>query len=391
MNVEEQLRAAVNDAVREVPPGFADGAMRRGRRSRRTARVAVGGGAAAAVMAAAALVVGVVGTDGPTTGIDPAGGGVVDLGELGIGPAPEVPWYEGGALHFGDSTTPYEYLGRPENPATIQRISGGYVVTQSEPDLTHATVTLVRDDGEQVVLATGLVEPPVVSADGERLAWAVQNEEVIRDTQQTFTTTVSVADAGGELLAELPASASPYASPAGFLADGRLALNAEVDGERGVHAWEVGDDAITQLPVGADLLAMSPAVGLGVYNDGDGAYVAADLATGEDLWLYEDGKNPSFSPDGRYIAGSDRPNAPDSPVELVLRDARTGDEVLRVAFEWIAHRRWESPTSIVLSVVQGTEAALVRCTVDGDCELATELRPADADPDTPDSPYLLGY
>ncbi|WP_158563958.1 hypothetical protein [Jiangella anatolica] len=389
MNVDDLLKTAVNDAVREVPPGFADGAIRRARRARRTARLVAAGGTAV-VVAAAAVGASVIGANGPSTGADPAGLGLVELARLDAGPAPEVPWYGGDALHFGDSATPFEYLGGLESPpATIARISGGYVVTQGEADLAHATVTLVRDDGEQIELTTGLAQPPVVSSDGERVAWSVRNEEVVRDTPQTFTTTVTVADATGEVVAQLPASASPYADPAGFLADGRLVLNAEVDGEPGVYAWEVGDDAITPLPIPASLLAMAPAADLGLYNEGDGRYEVADLATGEDLWRFEDGKDAAFSPDGRYIAGSDRPDAPNPPLELVLRDARTGDEVLRVAFEWIAHRIWESPTSIVLSVVQGGEAALVRCTVDGDCERVTELLPADADPALLDSPYLL--
>ncbi|WP_053207271.1 hypothetical protein [Jiangella muralis] len=396
MNVEHLLRTAVDDAVREVPPGFADGAIRRGRRSRRLARVTAGGGAAL-VVAAAAVGVAVVGADDPSTGVDPAGtGGVVDLGTLAAGAAPEVPWYADGALHFGSASTPYDVTWDDEaDQPVIQRVIGGYVVWTwtSDPDdaYGYSRLALVPDDGEQVVLADGHVTPPVVSADGGRIAWGLPNRDWDTDEQARedgLTSVVVVADASGEVVAELPDAPSPGAQPMGFLADGRVVLDAAANEAWGTYAWAPGGE-VTLLREDLGVRATSPD-GLAVLSGTTGPEQVTDLATGAALWQLGSGYHHRFSPDGRYLVTVETWDSVERPDDVVIRDARTGAELTRITFRRAETVRWESPTAVVIEAYDDPGATLVRCTTDGSCELSTEIRPADPDPDAFDSPYVLG-
>lgn len=395
MNVEEQLRAAVNDAVREVPPGFADGAMRQARRQRRTTRGVVAGGVAvfAAVAAVAAVDPVALRTDAPPA--SGAGDGVIELDGLATGAPPEVPWYEGGALHFGDATTPADVSWDAEaDEPVIRRIRDGYVVWtwESDPERAYgrSMLTLVHDDGEQVVLADGDVTPPAVSPDGERIAWGVPNRDWVLDEEARedgLTSVVMVADAAGEVVAELPDAPGPTALPKGIWEDGRVVIEAGANEAWGVHLWEPGG-AVT--PVRSDVGIEAASAGTLAVLTGDGGAEVTDLVTGAVLRPFRDGDEPRFNADSQYLASISRPGEFEDPDELVIRDNLSGEEVVRVAFRAVHGLAWESRTTVVIDAYDDTGATLVRCTVGGDCELATERRPVDDDPTTFDSPYVLG-
>lgn len=397
MNVEQLLRTAVDDAVREVPPGFADVAVRRAARARRRARVTAGGGAAL-VVAAAAVGIAVVGAGGPSTGADPAGSGEgTGLGTLGTGPTPEVAWYADGMLRFGDQTTPAGAAWEEEaDRPNIQRVSGGYVLeTWDAGDVDgQSTLTLVRDDGERIVLAAGDATPPVVSADGERIAWGLVDHSWVAEKDalaRAHTSTVVLADAAGEQVAELPDAPSPGIRPYGFLPDGRLLLEASATTSWGLYSWTPGGE-VTPLREDVGIVAASPTGELAVLTDADGPGLVADLATDAGGWRLPAGEfgELAFSPDGQYLAALDRPVGTEAPDALVIRDAHDGDELARVPFRSIQELRWESPTTVVIEAYDDTGAALVRCSVGGDCERATEVHPADPGPDAFDRPYVLG-
>ncbi len=393
MNVEDLLRTAVNDAVKEVPPGFADGAMRQARRQRRTAGAAAASGVAVFALAAAAVAV-----DPTDLRTDPApaggpGGGVVELDGLAAGAPPQVPWYEDGALHFSATSTPADVSWDDEaDDPIIRRIRDGYVVWTWESDGAYgrSKLTLVHDDGEQVVLADGDVTPPAVSPDGERIAWGVPNREWVLDEEARedgLTSVVMVADAAGEVVAELPDAPSPKALPKGIWEDGRVVIEAGANEAWGVHLWEPGG-AVT--PVRSDVgIDAASAGNLAVLTGAGGAEVT-DLVTGAVLRPFHDGGEPRFSADSQYLASISRPGEFEDPDELVIRDNLSGEEVLRVAFRAVHGLAWETPTTVVVDAYDDTGAALVRCAVGGDCELATEQRPVDDDPATFDSPYVLG-
>ncbi|WP_233552881.1 sigma factor-like helix-turn-helix DNA-binding protein [Jiangella rhizosphaerae] len=328
--------------------------------------------------------------------LETAGDGMLDLGRLGTGPAPEVPWYEDGALHVGDRSTPADLAVEPgSDDLVVERVRDGYAVWIWEPvpdAYGRSTLTLVRDDGERIVLADGDVTPPVVSPDGERIAWGLQNHDRVRDEdalEHGLTSTVVVADAGGAVVAELPDTPSPGIRPRGFLADGRLALEAGANTAWGVDAWEPGGE-VTPLRQDVGVTAMSPTGDLALLQGTDAAQLT-DLATGTELWSFDDGAEARLSPDGRYLAALSWEGAPAGrPRQVVIREARTGDEVARLDVQEAGALRWESPTTVVISSYQDGSAALVRCTVGGECELATEPRQLDDDPGTYDSPYVLG-
>ncbi|SEE65354.1 hypothetical protein [Jiangella alba] len=398
MNVEHLLRAAVDDAVREVPPGFADGAIRRAVRARRRARFVAGGGAAL-VVAAAAAGVALVGPSAPRTDAPPAGTGdadVIDLGALPTGPAPEVPWYADGALHVGSQVTPtgIAWEARADRPV-IQRVSDGYVVWTwgSEASANgDSTLTLVSDDGDEVVLADGRVTTPAVSPGGELIAWGVPDYDWATDEQARedgLTSIVMVYDAvTGEVVGELPDAPSPGARPKGFLDDGRVVVEAAANESWGTYAWAPGGE-VALLREDLGVRAVSPG-GLAVLGGTTGPAEVTDLATGTTLWGLADGYLHQFSPDGRYLAMVETWDSVERPDDVVILDARTGAEMGRFTFQAANALRWESPTSVVIEAHDDASAALVRCTVGDACESATEVRPADPDPDAFDNPYVLG-
>ncbi|WP_116951075.1 WD40 repeat domain-containing protein [Jiangella endophytica] len=440
MNVDDLLKTTVDDAVRDVPPGFADGAIRRGRRARRLARAAAGGGAALVVAAAAVAAVVVPSSlrdsaeppavDRPPAE-EPAPGMpdvVLDLGALGRGPEPAVPWYEpAGILHFGTEQSPH--VIESDYPA-LRRVDGGFVVwdelSLDQPE--RSLVFVPGSGGHTVEIAGGPISLPVVSPDGTRVAWAVSNGD--RDTD---TSTLLVADATtGEVQEELPGVPGPSTRPMGFLDDDTILVQAGANTVSGLHTWELGG-GLTPYRDETAVDAMSPAGDLLALTGAAGGIDVVDVASDATLWTLRDGYPLAFSPDGSYLAvgtepvrnwltpedlatarpgdviardehevtvtqdmldtAARYPDGWDHLEHLVVLDARTGAELLRVEGELPELSVvWESGTSVVFSAYQDSaEAALVRCTVRASCELATEPAVLDDDPDTYDIPYRLGF
>jgi len=181
MNLEELLKAAIDDGVRSVPPGFADGAIRRARRQVRTTRIVIAGGVAAFAMAAAAVAVvdpADLRTDAPPARTpDPAPAvlvdDVTDFDAVGTGAAPSVPWYADDALHFEDTSTPFD-LSFAE--LSVDRVAGGYVALVVPPGGEHPddVLYLVPDGGTPEQVDSGELSEVVVSPDGAEFAYAAE-------------------------------------------------------------------------------------------------------------------------------------------------------------------------------------------------------------------------
>ncbi|WP_053207273.1 WD40 repeat domain-containing protein [Jiangella muralis] len=414
----------------------------RARRLHTRRRLAAAGAIAAVTAAAAAVVVPSSVRDGAEPPVtdrppaeEPAPGVpdvVLDLGTLGRGPEPAVPWYEpAGTLHFGTEQAPH--VIESDYPA-LRRVDGGFVVWDelSVDQAERSLVFVPGNGGYTEEIAGGPISLPVVSPDGIRVAWAVSNGDVDTGTS-TSTSTLIVADATtGEVQEELPGVPGSSTKPMGFLDDDTILVEAGANTVSGLHTWELGG-GLTPYRDETGVAAVSPAGDLlALTGDAGGGIDVVDVASDATLWTLRDGYPLAFSPDGRYLAVGTEPvrnwvtpedlatarpgdviardehevtvtqdmldtaaRYPDGweRIEhLVILDARTGAELLRVEGELPELTAvWESGTSVVFDAYQDSaEAALVRCTVGAGCELATDPAALDDDPDTYDVPYLLG-
>lgn len=409
----------------------------------RNRRRVAAAGATAAVLALAVAAVAL--PNSLRDGAEPAPAGrpafqepdvVLDLDTLARGPEPLVPWYEpAGTLHFGSERTSH-VIEFPD--PVLRRVDGGFLVWESNDRWPEQTLVFVPDDGgDTVQLADGPISTPEVSPDGTRVAWAVGDEEWpdnAGDRPETdFTSTLVLADATtGEVLAELPGVPGPTTGPAGFLDDGTILVATGAGAVWGLSSWEPGE-GLTPYRDGTAVEAMSPAGGLLALMGPTSVTEVVDVASDSTLWTLRDSSPLAFSPDGRYLAVQTEPAedwvtpedlATASPGDVIAReghevtvtqklldiaarhpdgwkgiehvvvhDARTGEEVLRIEGELPEPQAvWESGDSLVVEAFQNrTRAALVRCTVGAGCELATDPTSLDSDPDTNDNPYDLGF
>ncbi|HEX5995178.1 MAG TPA: hypothetical protein VFY84_08575, partial [Jiangellales bacterium] len=197
----------------------------------------------------------------------------------------------------------------------------------------------------------------------------------------------------------------------GFLDEKRILVNAADNSDQGVYVWDLAADTIDPWMDGYDgatTLTSSGGIGAFVADGDDGTTTTAfiDTATEEVLWTTTNWLIAlAFSPDGRYAAFFEVPwpdylrdaeAAGDAPStyprrELVVVETRSGDEVARLDIEHAARFAWEPDGSLVFEAWQdSSQMALVRCDLDGDCELATEPRATDIHPDAAQPPYHLG-
>ncbi|HEX6337783.1 MAG TPA: hypothetical protein VFZ85_12565 [Jiangellaceae bacterium] len=427
MKINEIVKDGVDELARGLPPrpDLADHALRQARRRTRAVRLAVASGATLAVAGVTAI-----------SGIDftePAGSGAPELGpasdnpptdavsislnDLSAGESPAVPWFADGALHVGDSQVPLDVdvhaLGR------LQRVAGGFLATVTPPEAADGShehpLYFVSDGGESTALADAWVPGGArTSADGSLIAWAAGDWDAEFAGRGTNTTLVVADAATGDVLHERPASLGPDTSVVGFLDDNRILVTAANNSDEGVYVWDLAADRVDPWMDrydGATALTSSGDIGAFVSSD-DGTLTTAvvDIATEKVLWRTTNRlRANAFSPDGQYAAflvtpsadelreqemlveaGGDLPTT-DGRLDLVVVDAQTGEEVVRFEAEHPERLAWEPNGALVFEAWQdSSQMALVRCSLDGDCELATEPRSADALPDASQPPYHLG-
>ncbi|PSL01599.1 hypothetical protein CLV30_11387 [Haloactinopolyspora alba] len=410
MKVEDTIRENVDHMTRAVHPrtGLADDAIRQAHTSRRRVRIAVAGSTAAVAGLGAFLVVDPGGlrdgfdTPAANAPLPAASDTRIDFDDLPLGSPPEVPWLADGAIHDVSGSTSF---GVDVSAVSIRRVDGGHVVkavppadapfddVETVPDWPHARLFFVPQDGEATVLAEGRVTTVAVSPSGKRVAWGMADlTDASGDfnDQDDMRSSLTVADVRtGEVIDEITEIPAMMSSPAGFLGEDRVLYASDRNKTPlGTFLWEIGGDT-SRWRDGGSVVAVSASAGLAAVRPRGGPTEIVGVESGEVLWSVERTiatplDTLAFSPDGQYAAIVEN-------THVVIRDARTGEEVRRIMVETPEHPRWESDDSLVFGAYQDTtQAALVRCPVEGDCELATEPRQLDDDPHTRDNPYRLG-
>lgn len=367
-DLEDRISAALRaNAERSGPfEGLERQAVPRATRIRRHRRIA-GVAVAAALVAVVSLGVKVV-PELPVNGIQPVGPGdsiegktvelPTDLGMLPLGDAPKVPWYDGEYIHDGSKRVRVgEY-----SEVLFGRISGGYWVQRGSA---QSAITLIDADGRTIGdLTASPVSWPVVSTNGQRLAWTEDDG------------TAFLADAGGTELKRQHIGEG--VEPIGFL--GRKVL---LGAELGAMLWDPSSGSVENLVLdtpasnnttdGRDLVPV---------RVGETCVAMYSFTRQKTLWeRCGDQSLDGLSGDGRYTILDGN-----SAFTAAVLDARTGRTLLSIENITASPVVWGSEPggAVLIESEWNGRKAIVRCDVETSrCELATELTPAAEDERVP--------
>lgn len=323
----------------------------------------------------------------------------VDLRSLPSGASPRVPWYADGVIHDGDRTVGIGNVAKSA-PVSFVSVAGGYLVQVGGTTDSPATSTrLVRADGTVVRTLPGDIELPLDSADGRTMTWAGATGP--RDDSAALVLTDAVT--GADLARKKVDLMGPR--PVGFLR-GRVAFTDDAADGGTTGIWEPGTGRISwlgraaQRGLGTDgndrLLVVTrtdPSTGVARCS------AVRDLAAGGQRWETCGLHAWGFLGSGRYVVGdTGRDGGP-----MVVADAGTGRTLL-----WVDVTSQGNPATatrnpvmepagpdaadgaVLVQVVQGSRAALVRCTLSGRCELATPVRRIAHEGEEPALPATFG-
>lgn len=312
----------------------------------------------------------------------------LDFGELPAGDT-DVPWWEAASetVHAGGSTLPMT------TPWSFAQVADDGYALLTTPD-GGWRLEIVRQSGSRLLAEAApedQLSKPVIRADGERLAWA--------ESSPGDGTTLHVATAEGEEVASTHLAGREDTSVEGFLGERVLVSSPDEDE---VQVWDPSSNRLTELPGGADAVrAWASASATGVTSvatelvEEEGVMphwcnAVLDTNAAEALWESCELTPVGFSPDGRYAVTQPSDTEGAGPLAYTVVSAETGRPVLELRADVLSRFTWEDDGQylVVQASVDGEEA-LVRCGLDGTCELVAEPLPSDfpADPET----YVLSY
>ncbi|WP_020578602.1 hypothetical protein [Actinopolymorpha alba] len=314
----------------------------------------------------------------------------LDLDKLPRGEAPKVPWYDDGVIRDGNQTAPVAGV-KDGGDLTFVPTAGGYVVEvgccEGIGDSTSRTTLIASDGAVRKTLPE--VTFPVVSGDGRLLAWAGMAGD-----QPSGTSLAIVDGITGKVLHRADVDPRfPY--PVGFLGD--LVAVTEQRSDKGTtELWDPETDEISTVKGalrshrtnGGELLLteVQPAP----EHTGMDCQGVIDIAgNSRRLWDgcdFDGAEVMSVSPDGRYVFGTtyetnyETKRDTGKAVIFDLKESRTVLEISGLLrFE---APTWEPDGSILFVAdayqdLTNPKNAIARCTLQGECELATKARKTD--------------
>lgn len=297
-----------------------------------------------------------------------------DFDELDRGPEPTIPYVDTDSgvpvVHEGGETRELDV-----NDRLAAVVGAGDVVWTS--DQSDIDFVLIRPDGERVLLTEGISAPEAqrhfagVSADGTRMAWS---ESMSGSNAGEGSTTLWYADAEtGKVLHRGETHGGLDAI--GFV--GSRVLLSKYD--ESTMLWDAPADKYTSWKGIQVAYETEPSLGLvslgraGADGFPCGALVESDAPT-VDLWRSCDRRIDTFSPTGEFGTATHPQTDGLGPTILQLVQARSNKVLVTLGGDehLMANPAWESDRAVIVSVSVGGEWALVRCTVDGTCELASD-------------------
>ena len=193
-------------------------------------------------------------------------------------------------------------------------------------------------------------------------------------------TELVLAPTDGAESAKLRVPVKADATPVGFLSDETVVY--ETEGERAevFVATKGRSDKVPGLVDASGATEHGLIAGTTKLLD-DGVCSGVLRADGFDpLWNTCDFSFERFSPDGRYLLGTDPYRSGLGTSQLVILDARTGDVVVHYQRRdpdpvHINEMVWEDDSHVLASVYEDGNWAVVRMDLSGNVELATDLVP----------------
>lgn len=339
----------------------------------------------------------------------------VDQADLPLGAAPKVPWGEGTVLHTRAGDVPVGPASRPLGlDSLVLPFGPGALRMVTTAPLSPESPTLEILDADGRVVRTVVASDPVASPDRRRVAWWDHQAQALV-VAATRTGREVTRFPGPQEWATLSPKVRSHLSVTvvGWLGpdDVLVTWSATVaGGATRAGAWRTSGAAVPSWfdPERVEA-AYSQAAGLALHRsrpahvgaNPDGTCLdAVDTDTGTQRWrhcyqhagqTYGVGR-PVFSPDGRHVVVAAVNGTAGDPGYLLSLDAATG----RVSAEFPTGLqegdRWGYPNELVQPVFEDgehfvallanrahrngepiarTTQAIVRCDVDGGCELAT--------------------
>jgi hypothetical protein len=391
MTPSDQLENLISEALSDQAAQAADGenlmrdARRRGRRIVLRRRIIVG--VACAAVLAVAVPVGINALGPETRKIQPIDTSkplprrtlpaketkvILDIDKLPKGKAPGVPYYADGAIHDGGRTV--EVPGtRPDSYVNFVPVAGGYAVQIGEGS--EGRSMLLSSTGEKIrdlpVMSAHVPQIlPAVSEDGRLLAWPEW------DAGGSGNGELVVADATtGEVRYRMRVDGAQFPYPAGFVG-AQVVLTDDYGGY--VRLWEPESGRLTPIrgvtyahnTDGSELL-VTP-----MDSDPD-KYEVVNARTGARPWGAKAGFHGlMLMKHGPYAYAQERKGDGERPQDNVMTvfDAPTGRRLLELTGYVDQGTAAEPDGSVLISAVSDDRerGALVRCTIDGKCELATQ-------------------
>lgn len=304
---------------------------------------------------------------------DRGGTTILTLDGLTAGAAPEIDWIEGSTLHAADGRE----LTVPDGVFDPLPFGDGLVgMTSNE---TGGWDTALVDADGNVTIHPG--SSPAMSGDAELIAWYDADAGAVQFAR---------ADGGS---APEPIGVDGVVGPVGFAGSDSLVVNVGDEHlwiSSGVRRYAVSDGSESALSesllgVGAVSEVGQLMWGLTEQLDSGSCSGVFTVDSAEPLWTTCDYRFHQFSSDGRYLIGTDVDSDGAGDVIAVVMDARTGELVHQ--FEapqpgYIGRTAFERDGTVLLvyttSYEEGEgETAIIRCSFDGSCERATDVRPAE--------------
>ncbi|GAB3414811.1 WD40 repeat domain-containing protein [Flindersiella endophytica] len=294
----------------------------------------------------------------------------LDIDKLQQGKTPAVPYYSDGAIHDGAKTIPVPGA-KTDSYVNFVPAAGTYAVQIGDgPDgksmLLDSNGAKIRD--LPVLSAHVSLVLPAISADGRTLAWPEW------DASGSGEMVVANASTGQELhRRRVDSDQFPY--PAGFIGQ-QVLLTDDYGGY--VRLWEPESGRLSSIAGVRHALTTDGRQRL--VADEDGRYPVFDARTGRRLW--DTAAGIRLLRGGQYAYFADevsRPGTDEVTMQTTIVDAATGRHLLEVTGTKDGPVAAEPDGTILFGADSptGAGAALVRCTIDGKCERATEKRSSD--------------
>lgn len=281
------------------------------------------------------------------------------LADVALGDPPAVPWIDGSDYVAADgtrTTLPVDQIGA----ATPYR--GGFLVAK------HAEKVALLDSQLREVWRKCAASHFAVSADGLRTAYQAINCPGPMDGTLHFGRT----DGSDERTAYIP----QVGRPVGFLGDAVVVSSYNL-----VPPVLVDPDGTsTRIDALRSVAGVDERLGLvsGQHtSSGDIRIVGAvvDPRTGAVKWQLPDWNLHTFSPDGSMVVGA---RLDKSSLGVAVFDAETGDRLHEFALprDFQANRvAWEDDEHLLMTTTQIHAQAILRTTLDGAIQRATEVAP----------------